>query len=67
MTNLFVYHEGTGTVLPLSDKVYLCNVDDIDPIEYADIVEGASVGVKLHKGVRIDNYNMAKLFMWGGE
>ena len=58
MKDLFIYHEGTGTVIPLSDKVYVCNVADIDPVEYEDMLNGASVDVTFHKGVRIDNYNM---------
>ena len=62
MKDLFIYHEGTGTILPLSDKVYLCNVEDIDPDEYEDMMDGASVDVTFHKGIRIDNYNMTNLF-----
>jgi hypothetical protein len=67
MKNLFIYHEGTGTVIPLSDKVFLCDVDAIDPVEYQDMLNGASVDVIFHKGYRLDNYNMTNLFFGGAE
>jgi hypothetical protein len=64
MNDLFIYHPGTGTVIPLSDKVYLCSVAEIDPVEYEDMLNGASVDVLFHKGIRIDNYNMSNFFGW---
>ena len=62
MKDLFIYHPGTGTVISLSDVVYLCNVGDIDPVEYESMLDGASIDVIFHKGIRIDNYNMTNLF-----
>lgn len=64
MNDLFIYHEGTGTVIPLSDKVYLCSVAEIDPVEYEAMLNGASIDVTFHKGIRIDNYNMSNFFGW---
>lgn len=66
MKDLFIYHPGTGTVISLSDTVYLCDVADIDPDEYESMLNGASIDVIFHKGIRIDNYNMTNLF-FGGE
>ena len=60
--NLFIYHEGTGTVISLSDEVFLCNVRDIDPAEYEDMLNGASIDVTFHKGVRVSNRNMTKFY-----
>ena len=66
MRDLVIYHPGTGTVISLSDPVYLCDVAQIDPVEYESMENGASIDVIFHKGIRIDNYNMTNLF-FGGE
>ena len=60
--NLFVYHEGTGTLIALSDKVYLIDADAIDERTLDDLEMGANVSEREHKGWRIDNYNMTNLF-----
>jgi len=69
MRDLFIYHPGTGTMIALSDEVYLCDMDAIDPITYSQIENGASVSVQKHKGIQIDNYNMTNLFFgkWVGD
>ena len=64
MRDLFIYHPGTGTMIALSDEVYLCDMDAIDPITYSQIENGASVPVQKHKGIQIDNFNMTNIF-WG--
>ena len=64
MRDLFIYHPGTGTVIALSDEVYVCDMDAIDPITYSQIENGASVSVQKHKGIQIDNFNMTNIF-WG--
>jgi hypothetical protein len=64
MRDLFIYHPGTGTMIALSDEVYLCDMDAIDPITYSQIENGASVSVQKHKGIQIDNFNMTNIF-WG--
>ena len=60
--NLFIYHEGTGTLIALSDKVYLIDADAIDDRTLDDLEMGANVSEREHKGWRIDNYNMTNLF-----
>lgn len=62
MRDLFIYHPGTGTIIPLSDEVFLCDTEAIDPITYSQIENGASVSVQKHRGIQIDNYNMTNLF-----
>ena len=63
--NLFIYHEGTGTLIALSDKVYLIDADVIDERTLDDLEMGANVTEREHKGWRIDNYNMTNLFFEG--
>ena len=58
MKNLFIYHPGTGTVISLSDEVYVCDTADISAAYYGMMLDGASVPISEHKGVPIDNYNM---------
>ena len=60
--NLFIYHEGTGTLIALSDKVYLIDADLLDDRTLEDLEMGANVTEREHKGWRIDNYNMTNLF-----
>lgn len=62
MKDLFIYHPGTGTMISLSDVVYICNTEDIDPITYSQIENGMTVDERHHKGYRIDNYNMTRFF-----
>jgi len=65
MKDLFIYHPGTGTVIALSDEVYLCDMDAIDAVGYSAIENGQSVSERVHKGLRLDNYNMTNLFFGG--
>jgi len=60
--DLYIYHEGTGTLIALSDKVYLINAEVIDAQTLEDLSMGANVTEREHKGWRIDNYNMTNLF-----
>ena len=63
MKDLFIYHEGTGTLISLSDKVFLIDADKVDPVVMSDLSDGISgITDKEHLGYRIDNYNMANLF-----
>lgn len=62
MKDLFIYHPGTGTVISLSDEMYLCDTADISAAYYGAMLDGASIPVEHHKGIRIDNYNMTNLF-----
>lgn len=65
MKDLFIYHPGTGTVIALSDEVYLCDMADIGFDTFEAMLMGSSVDVSEHKGVRVDNYNMGNLFFEG--
>lgn len=63
MKDLFIYHPGTGTIIALSDEVYLVDNAQLD----ADAQQAFDFGmtnipVELHKGYRLDNYNMTNLF-----
>ena len=60
--NLFIYHEGTGTLIALSDKVYLIDGDLVGESVLEDLSMGANVTEREHMGWRIDNYNMTNLF-----
>lgn len=67
MKSLFIYRPSTGTMIPLSDEVYLCNVDDIE-IDFLYAIEGgATVSPQNHKGIRIDDWNMGNVFYGEGE
>ena len=60
--SLYIYHEGTGTLIALSDKCFLVNDKFVDDETMAALSDGASVTEREHKGLRIDNYNMGNLF-----
>lgn len=63
MRNLFIYHEGTGTLISLSDRVFLIDADRVDPVVMSDLEDGISgITDKEHLGYRLDNYNMTNLF-----
>lgn len=60
--DLFVYHPGTGTIIPLSDEVYLCAASIIDPTVLDNMEDGATTHPSQHLGMQIDNFNMFNLF-----
>jgi len=62
MRDLLIYHPGTGTVIPLSDAVYLVDTAIAGEETVEDMLNGATVDLHEHKGFRIDNYNMTNLF-----
>lgn len=63
--DLLIYHPGTGTVISLSDEVYLVDTSVVP----SDVLECMSYGVDVaareHKGYRLDNFNMTNLFFGG--
>jgi hypothetical protein len=59
--DLLIYHPGTGTVIPLSDKVYLVDTEIAGEDTVAEMLEGF-VEEREHKGYRLDNFNMTNLF-----
>ena len=65
MKDLFIYHPGTGTLISLSDPVYLIeNVmidEDNSRADFYLAYEPDKNTADLH-GRRIDNYNMTNLF-----
>ena len=67
MKNLWIYHPGTGTVIALSDEVYLVDTANLSDELYGEMLDGAAVSVREHLGRRIDNYNMTNLFFGGAE
>ena len=67
MKELWIYHPGTGTVIALSDEVYLVDTANLSDELYADMLDGTTVSVREHLGRRIDNYNMTNLFFGGAE
>lgn len=64
MRDLLIYHPGTGTVIPLSDEVYLVDPFIAGDDNVAEMLEGF-VEPREHKGFRIDNVNMSNLFFGG--
>lgn len=66
MKNLFIYHPGTGTMISLSDPVFLIDSDLIEqkaPGSLDAYSEGyATYDDAKMMGYRIDNYNMTNLF-----
>jgi hypothetical protein len=62
MKTLYIYHPGTGTVIPLSDEVYLVNSEQVSEDMLDDMSDGLTLDERDHKGYRIDNYNMTNLF-----
>ena len=67
MRDLIIYHPGTGTVIPLSDVVYLCDTQKIAPVDLEYMIDGSFIDIHEHKGYRLDNYNMTNLFFEGAE
>lgn len=66
MKNLFIYHPGTGTMISLSDPVYLvdtavCSDEMLDMFSNG----AADRNYAATLGYRLDNYNMTNLFFEG--
>lgn len=59
---LWIYHPVTGTVIDLSDEVYLVDTANLSDELYEEMLNGGFVFLLDHKGRRIDNYNMTNLF-----
>jgi len=62
MKRLAIYHPGTGTVISLTDKTYLVDLDLLEPGVLEEMEAGGAVEERAHKGWRLDNYNMTNLF-----
>ena len=62
MKDLFIYHPGSGTLIGLSDPVYLVASDIAGEYAMKVMESGVECYPDEHKGYRIDNYNMTNLF-----
>lgn len=64
--DLVVYHPGTGTAVPLSDKVFLIDYSRLKPDSQDNLVNGTMEEYYAEAiGIRIDNFNMGNLFFGG--
>lgn len=62
MKDLFIYHEGTGTLISLRDAVYLVDADFAGEQIMEALENGETIPPIQHGGYRLDNYNMTNLF-----
>ena len=63
MKDLFIYHPGTGTMISLSDPVYLVNADITSADDLEEFSNGSATReFAANRGWRLDNYNMTNLF-----
>lgn len=63
MKDLFIYHPGTGTMISLSDPVYLIDTDACSNMDLEEFENGsADNSLAYMRGWRLDNYNMTNLF-----
>ena len=63
MKDLFIYHPGTGTMISLSDPVYLIDTESCSNMDLEEFENGsADNSLAWARGWRLDNYNMTNLF-----
>ena len=67
MKRLFIYHQNTATLIPLSDEVYLINAETVGEEMLKDMSEGYNVYPIEHLGYHLDNFNMTNLFFGDAE
>lgn len=61
--DLVIYHPGTGTVIPLSDEVYVIDTARLSDEERSELEEGWMSGADAYAiGIRLDNFNMTNIF-----
>jgi hypothetical protein len=60
--DLYIYHPGTGTLIALSDVVYLVDAAAISEDLLDEMSNGVQVAPQEHLGYMLDNYNMNNLF-----
>jgi hypothetical protein len=62
--DLFIYHPGTGTMIPLSDLVYLVDSAWCSEAMLEEYSMGSNEASRHSQqyGYRLDNYNMTNLF-----
>jgi hypothetical protein len=69
--DLFIYHPGTGTMIALSDPVFLLDAGIIN-VKAPEAMEAYEEGYATFDdanlmGMRLDNHNMGHLFFGDGE
>lgn len=63
MRDLIIYHPGTGTVMPLSDEMYVIDCGRITEYANEALDMGATdIDPREHLGYRLDNHNIGWLF-----
>jgi len=66
--DLVLYHPGTGTVISLSDPVYVIDCNRISEFANEALEDGVTdLDPRDHLGYRLDAYNMSNLFFGGAE
>jgi len=65
MKDLVIYHPGTGTLISLSDEVYLVDVDKVREDILEEMEDGGTVDERDHYGLRLDNYSMTNYYYEG--
>lgn len=62
--DLFIYHPGTGTMIPLSDEVYLIDSGWCTAAMLEEYSMGSNEADRHSRwnGYRLDNFNMTNLF-----
>lgn len=64
--DLVIYHPGTGTVISLSDEVYMIDAARLSDDEKKDLEYGnLSAADAYSVGICLDNFNMTNLFFGG--
>lgn len=62
--NWLIVHPGTGTIIALSDEVYIVDTNDIKPLPEPDDEMGI-VEAALHFGYRLDNHAATHMYTVG--
>lgn len=66
--DLVIYHPGTGTVISLSDEVYMIDAARLSDEERSELEEGWLPEADAYAvGFRLDNFNMTNIFYMGHE
>ena len=66
MKDLVIYHPGTGTVISLSDEVYMIDASRLSDDDRRQLEEGwLSAADAYSVGICLDNFNMTNLFFGG--
>lgn len=66
--DLVIYHPGTGTVISLSDEVYMIDAARLSDEDRRQLEEGwLSEADAYAVGFRLDNFNMTNIFYMGHE